>query len=57
MKNNDMLVVGFDKSENDRATMLVGRKMKDGKIKVLNEFHDQEAIDLYKKLIGENSDE
>lgn len=47
----DCLIIGFDWNfDKDVATLMVSRK--EGEmIKVLNSFHNDEAIDLYYKLV------
>lgn len=50
---SDLLTIGFDYSKNsdDHTCLTIGR-IKDGSISVLNTFYDEEAIDLYHKLIN-----
>lgn len=49
---SDMLMIGVDFSPNDEDTVVVFRKQKDG-LYVINEFRNSEAVELYRKLIGE----
>lgn len=47
----DCLIIGFDWNfDKDVATLMVARK--EGEVvKVLNSFHNDEAVDLYCKLV------
>ena len=51
MTETKCLLVAIDISENDKAVMIVGEKGPGIDIKVINAFSDEEAIELYKKLI------
>ena len=48
----DCLVIAIDISQNDRPTMLITRSEDDLSFKVVNQIWDEEAIDIYHKLIG-----
>lgn len=50
---SDMLMIGVDFSPNDEDTVVIFRKQKDG-LYVINEFRNSEAVELYKKLIGDD---
>ena len=47
----DYLMIGVDFSPNDEGTLVVMRRVKDD-IYVLNQFRNEEAVELYNKLIG-----
>lgn len=50
---NDFLYIGFDYCKNkDTPLLIVMRRNKDDSIEIINSFTNQEAIDLYNKLIG-----
>ena len=48
----DCLVIGVDLS-NDGNALTVARRIKDNKLEVLKVFRNDEAYDLYEKLVGE----
>ena len=48
----DCLIIGVDFSPSDEDCLVVTRRQGD-KTYVLNEFRNEEAVDLYNKLIGE----
>ena len=48
----DCLVITIDINQNDRPTMLITRSYDDLSFKVVNQIWDEEAIDIYHKLIG-----
>lgn len=58
MNNNnesidDILCIGFDYCKNkDTPLLIVMRKNKNNSVEVINSFINQDAIDLYNKLIG-----
>lgn len=57
MKNiSDGLAIGFDFTEGDVATAVVGRH-KNGVMDVINIFTDQEARDIYDKLTTKKEEE
>lgn len=47
------LLVGFDFSNNDKAIVVVGKKRKNQSVEIINAFEGEEAIDIYKKLVGD----
>ena len=49
---SDMLMVGVDFSPNDEDTVVILRKQKDG-VHVINVLRSSEAVEVYRKLIGE----
>lgn len=54
MKNSDTLLVGFDHSSGDIAVLIVGRKDTDESVQIINQFQGEEAVELYRKLVGKN---
>ena len=48
---NDCLTIGVDFSPHDEDTLVVMRRVEDD-IYVLNQFRNEEARELYNKLIG-----
>lgn len=48
----DCLVITVDISNNDRPTILVTRSDDDLSFKIVNQLWDDEAIEIYNKLIG-----
>ena len=46
------LLVGFDFSD-DKAIVVVGRKRKNQSVEIINAFEGDEAVDIYKKLVGD----
>ena len=47
----DVLLVSYENVSNDKPTLIVGRKEPRGGVKIINAFQDEEAEELYKKLI------
>lgn len=54
MENEDCLIIGYDMSENkDHTTLIVARPIQNTRgMLILNEFIDEEAKEIHKKLIG-----
>lgn len=51
---SESLIVGVDISENgDTAVLIVGKKQPGKAIEIVNAFQEEEAIELYMKLITE----
>lgn len=50
----DRLVIGYDKTV-DHSALVVGRKNGRG-LTIINQFHDIEAEEIYKKLIMPKKD-
>ena len=50
-KEIDVLLVSYDNVPNDKPVLIVGRKEPRGALKIINAFQDEEAEELYKKLI------
>ena len=50
---NDTLLVSIDIREGGRALMLIGRKRKGEMLEVINIFQEEEAKDIYNKLIND----
>ena len=48
----DCLVIGVDINEKENPTILVTRIVDDFRFKVVNQLWDDEAIEIYNKLIG-----
>lgn len=47
----DTLLVGFSNlHEDDHACLIVGKKLFNGSVEVVNAFQGNEAIELYEKL-------
>ena len=55
---NNALVIGYDLSEgNMRKALIVMRYDENGRMKVVNAFYDDDAIDIYSKLISKKEEE
>lgn len=55
---NNALVIGYDLSEgNMRKTLVVMRYDQNGRMKVVNAFYDDDAIDIYSKLTSKKEEE
>lgn len=53
MKINESLLVGVDFTNGeDSSVLIVGRKLPNESVEIINAFHGEEAEELYKKLIG-----
>ena len=48
---NDCLMIGVDFSPNDEGALVVMRRVEDD-MHILNQFRNEEARELYNKLIG-----
>lgn len=48
----DCLVLAIDISENDMPTLLVTRRIDDLSFEIVNQLWDDEAVEIYNKLIG-----
>lgn len=44
------LLIGFDKSNDDKAVLIVGRKKKGQAVEIINAFEGEAAIDIYNML-------
>lgn len=54
MKTAGSFIVSFDFSRgNDVGLMIVGKKMPNNSIEIVNVFKDEEAMELYEKLKGD----
>ena len=54
MKNiEDGLFIGFDSYEKESSILMVSRRTKNNGMEIVNIFKNEEAEDLYLKLIGE----
>ena len=51
LKEFDALLVGFDNVNGDITTLIVGRKRPNQSIDIINAFQEDEAKELYKRLI------
>ena len=50
-KISDTLLVAIDFHDPDHGVLVVGRKMPGQAVKIVNAFQDEEALELYKKLV------
>ena len=50
-KVNECLLVSVEFTQGEDAGVLIVGRQKNGKVDIVNAFHGQEAIDIYKKLI------
>lgn len=57
LKVNECLLVGVDFTQGEDTGVLIVGRQKNNKIDIVNAFQDQEAIDIYKKLITVNKKE
>lgn len=63
-RTNDLIFISYDRDAEHKniAALLVGRKkVKNGgrgltATEIINEFFNEEAIELYKKLVGEKGE-
>ena len=51
LREIDVLLVGFDNVNGDITTLIVGRKRPNQSIDIINAFQEDEAKELYKRLI------
>ena len=56
-KVNECLLVSVEFTQGENAGVLIVGRQKNGKVDIVNAFHGQEAIDIYKKLITANKKE
>ena len=55
---NNALVIGYDLSEgNMRKALVVMRYDQNGRMKVVNVFYDDDAVDIYSKLTSKKEEE
>ena len=55
---SNALVIGYDLSEgNMRKALIVMRYDQNGRMKVVNAFYDDDAIDIYSKLTSKKEEE
>ena len=55
---NNALVIGYDFSEGaTRKALVVMRYDQNGRMKVVNAFYDDDAIDIYSKLTSKKEEE
>ena len=53
MSKTDTLLIGFDQADNgDHPVLIVGRKLPNQSVKIINAFQGHEAVELYEKLKG-----
>lgn len=45
------LIIGFDKRDDDKAVLIVGRQDEKHNVQIINAFQGEEAIDIYNILI------
>lgn len=49
---SDGLIIGYDRLPGENvATLIVGRKRKNNSAEIINAFQNEEAIELYERLI------
>ena len=48
------LLVGYSFSEDGNPVLIVGKKNPRQDVEVINAFEGEEAVELYKKLVGDN---
>lgn len=54
-KTNDTLLVSIDMSSGkDHTVLVVGRKLPNQSVTIVNAFQGKEAIELYNKLVTQN---
>lgn len=54
MNISGSLIVGYSFSDNgDNPVLIVGKKDKKQAVEVINAFEGDEAVDIYKKLVGD----
>lgn len=53
-KEIDTLLVSYDNISNNKPVLIVGRKGKRETVQIVNAFQDEEAEELYKKLIKQS---
>ena len=51
----NVLVITADFCDDDVGTLIVTRSIDDLSFEIVNEFHDEEALELYNKIIGEQT--
>lgn len=51
LKDVDVLLVGFDIQPNGHKTLTVGKRKPKGKLEIINVFFNEEAEELYNRLI------
>ncbi|CAK7007906.1 MAG: hypothetical protein EUB_01574 [Eubacterium sp.] len=56
MKKVDSFLVGIDFSNGMDVDVLVVGKRRNGKTDIVNIFQGEEAVELYRKLIGEKEE-
>lgn len=57
MKKVDSFLVGIDFSNGMDVGVLVVGKRRNGKTDIVNIFQGEEAVEMYRKLMGDNSKE
>lgn len=54
---NGLITIGYDFSEErDHCCLIVGKPRGNSEIMIINEFYDEEADILFRKLIGDKND-
>lgn len=48
---SDSLLIGVDFSEKDKGVLIVGRKQLNESVEIINAFQEEEARELYERLI------
>lgn len=57
MNISGSLIFSFSFTSKDKGVVIIGRPDENGKIDVINAFENEEAIELYNKLITINKKE
>lgn len=53
MNISGSLLVGYSFSEGGNPVLIVGKKDKKHPVEIINAFDGEEAVELYKKLVGD----
>lgn len=48
----DTILVSYNSANTDYPILIVGRKRPNESVEIVNAFQGEEAIELYKKLVG-----
>lgn len=53
MNISGSLLVGYSFSDDGNPVLIVGKKDKKQAVEIINAFEGDEAVDIYKKLVGD----
>lgn len=53
MNISGSLLVGYSFNEEGKPVLIVGKKDKKKAVEIINAFEGEEAVDIYKKLVGD----